>query len=84
MFFGIASVGLVVRADDDEPEEAVVLSDPVCAAGDDELVHPAQAIARQTRMAATRKPIAFIPENMGLPYLALTFYKNIREKLLPQ
>jgi hypothetical protein len=81
---GIASVGLVVRVDADEPEEAAELSDPVCAAEDDEFVHPAQAIARQTRMTATRKPIAFISENMGLPYLALAFYKNIKEKLLQQ
>jgi hypothetical protein len=72
MFAGIASVGLVVRPDDEDPEDADELPDPACAP-EVEPVHPATATARQTRITPMRKPIAFIPENMGLPYLAFAF-----------
>jgi len=70
---GIASVGLVVRLDEDDPDDAddVVLL-PDC--DPDEPVHPAKATARQRRRTAPTNVLAFIPEDEKLPYFTFAFY----------
>jgi|UPI00064F5EBB hypothetical protein len=69
MFWGMASVGLVVSDETAEEVPAAELPEEGEDAAFWELVQPARIAAKETRIISTTTVLAFIPENDRRNYL---------------